>query len=162
MCLFFKFWSSQHHIHMLFWVIKAGRDGRLQHWRLGETVGYTLKAGGDRDGRLHTEGWRRRSAAHWRLEETVSYRLKAGGDGQLHTTHWRLEKTVRYTLKAGGDGQLHTTHWRLEETVSYTLNAGGDSQLHREGWRRCSAGQVKSTNSEYESPYLTLCHFTFT
>ncbi len=37
---------------------------------------FSLKAGGD--GRLHTEGWRRRSAT-----------LKAGGNGRLHTEGWR-------------------------------------------------------------------------
>ncbi len=50
-------------------------------------VSYKLKAG--EDGQLHTEGWRRRSAAHCGLEEMVSYTLKAGGDDQLHTEGWR-------------------------------------------------------------------------
>ncbi len=87
------------------------------HWRLEETAGYTLKAGGD--GRLHTEGWRRRSATHWRLEETAGYTLKAGGDTEgwrrWSATHWRLEETVGYTLKAGGDGRLHTEGWRRQD-----------------------------------------------
>ncbi len=83
------------------------------HWRLEETVSYTLKAGGD--GQLHTEGRRWCLATHWRLEEMVSYTLKAGGDGQLHTEGWR---------------RWSATHWRLEKTVSclycaalYTFNS---------------------------------------